>query len=112
MSFAPTNSLQCVTSRMGHLLVHGGMGLRGIVVPRLSSPRLIAESDEQSGNVFAVLAAFGKSWASAGALQAIGRQIDANRMGFRVTGANDSARAHFANVDVLDYAASKIFEPS
>lgn len=81
-------------------------------MPRLRATSLIAERDEQRRDVFAMLAAFGKRGASARALEAIGRQIDAHRMGLGVAGANDAACAHFADVDVLDNAASKVFEPS
>lgn len=79
---------------------------------RLSSTSLVAKRDEQRGDVFAVLSAFGESGACARALQAIWRQVDAHRMRLGVAGTNDAARAHFADVDVFNDAASKVFESS
>lgn len=79
---------------------------------RLCSTSLITKRDQQRSDVFAVLAAFGKRGARARAFEAIRRQVDAHGMRFRVAGTNDAARAHFADVDVFDNAASKVFESS
>jgi hypothetical protein len=110
MTFATTNSFECIASRVCRLWMHVCMRWLG-VVPRLSASRLITKRDEQRCNVFAVLASLGERWARTSALDAVWRQVDPHGMRFRVAGANDASGAHFANVDVLDNAASKVFEP-
>jgi hypothetical protein len=72
---------------------------------------LIPKRDEQRRNVFAVLTSLGERRARARALDAVRREVDAHRMRLGIARTNDAARTHFANIDVLDDAASKVFEP-
>ena len=80
-------------------------------MPGLCAPRLITQCDEQRGNVFAVLTALGKCRTRASAFDAVWRQIDSHRMRFRIARTDDAGGTHLADVDVLDNAASKVFEP-
>jgi hypothetical protein len=72
---------------------------------------LIAQGDEQRGDVFAVLSALRERRARASALDAIRRQVDPYGMWFRIAGADDASGTHVANFDVFDDAASKVLEP-
>ena len=82
------------------------------LAPRLRAARLIAHGDEQRGDVLAVLPRLGECRAGAVRLNAVGRQIDADRVGVGVGALDAALRARFGDLDVLDDAASRVVEPA
>jgi hypothetical protein len=70
MTFTPPISLVCISARKRTLLVLGRMS--GRIRPRLRASCLIAQRDEQRGNVLAVLTSLGKRRTRADAPDAVG----------------------------------------
>jgi hypothetical protein len=86
-----------------------GNGL-GRLAPGLRAARLVAHRDEQRGDVFAVLPRLRERRARAVRLNALGRQIDAHRVGLGVGAFDTTLCAGFRHLHVFDDATPRVVE--
>jgi hypothetical protein len=88
-----------------------GDGL-GRFASRLGAARLVAHRDEKGGHVLTVLPRFGEGGARTIRLDALGRQIDADGIGVAVRSLDPTLCARFGDLHVLDYAPTRVVEPT
>ncbi len=87
-------------------------GDRRRLAPLLRPARLVADRDQQGAHVFAVLSALRVCGARAAALDAVGRELDADGVRLAVVAAHRPARGHVGRGHVVDDSPSEVLEPA